>query len=803
MIVNKRNGYSLVEIMIAIAMIGIFVLGMATAYRAISKGTITSKTRTIANNIAQEKVESLKDLNYYRLRVTPLAAISNPYDTSNPYPPETVTIDTLTFTRLTIIKKVKESGGNLQELAPTDQDEGLKKVEIEVTWVENGISRSLTQTNVRENPDRPPLDGAIKGTVTEQGTSNPVENAKISVVDNPAYSAYTDSSGYYVIAAPIGTCMVRADKREYVSAVSSSISVTSGNTAQYDFTDLVLKSKGNAAGIIYVCDHLVISHLATGTTDSSIEFVEIYNPTQYPITIDNSNFKIKYIDSSNTIHTLAISWINNTVPSHGYFLFGSTNPVTATVFGVPVSVVPDATFAAVMEPDKGGIGISDNNDVWLDRVGWSQSGHSAPSNAVETTGKQCGGGGLITGDSLIRYTHSGSADSSEGNSYDTNDNSLDFLYFFPANLLRAPRNSSSSAVSPVTGTPYSSANIFADDGLSYPANSNASGSYTLSNIEAKACTLSASGGTFYAAVGISVSAGTTLTKDIVMDGTTNYGYISGEVRSGGNPLSDILMNCDGVQAYTDSIGSYRLSIEAGVHYVQANYNNTNVTYTSVTTSSPVTVAVGQVSSGINFDLSSGGAVSGTITTNGIDALPNVVVIAKDFWNVQKGDAISDTNGNYTISNLATSGNSYKVMPTLDTSETCTPSYMSISVSAGSTQTGANFIITTGLCNVSGNIKTSAGINISTGALIIATVDPITVSSPPTIDSTFRSGTVVYYSAMSNSEGNYSMQVRGSPSPGTSYHVYSWYTNISGVTLTQSTTITATTGGNITAVNFTY
>src|SRR3989339_816987 len=74
----RRKGVTLVELLVGVVMLGIFAVGMVSAYNMISKGVGVTKSKTIASNLLQEKIEKLKDYNYYRLLVTPAAALTNP-----------------------------------------------------------------------------------------------------------------------------------------------------------------------------------------------------------------------------------------------------------------------------------------------------------------------------------------------------------------------------------------------------------------------------------------------------------------------------------------------------------------------------------------------------------------------------------------------------------------------------------------------------------------------------------------------------------------------------------------------------
>jgi len=134
--------------------------------------------------------------------------------------------------------------------------------------------------------------------------------------------------------------------------------------------------------------HLVVSEVSAGTTSAGNEFVELYNPTQENISINNSNFKLRFVNSSNAVTTKQVTWNRNVVPAKGFFLFASPGTLAD----------PDATFSAdLMETS----GVIIDNDLDLangviDRVAW---GSPPPSNGVEGTGIATT---LATGDSIER-----------------------------------------------------------------------------------------------------------------------------------------------------------------------------------------------------------------------------------------------------------------------------------------------------------------------------------------------------------------------------------------------------------------
>jgi len=164
--------------------------------------------------------------------------------------------------------------------------------------------------------------------------------------------------------------------------------------------------------------YLLISEVCVGTDGADNEFVEIYNPTDSDITIDTDTFKLRLVDSDDSITTKQLIWVNHIVPSKGFFLFGAGT----------ISPAPDATFSPQLTNTSGVI-ISDGDGNIIDRVSW---GSPPPFNAVEGTGVNST---LSTGDSIERKTNvqstvssmANGADQYKGNGYDTNDNADNFV----------------------------------------------------------------------------------------------------------------------------------------------------------------------------------------------------------------------------------------------------------------------------------------------------------------------------------------------------------------------------------------
>ncbi|HJQ68390.1 MAG TPA: carboxypeptidase regulatory-like domain-containing protein [Blastocatellia bacterium] len=241
------------------------------------------------------------------------------------------------------------------------------------------------------------------------------------------------------------------------------------------------------------------------------------------------------------------------------------------------------------------------------------------------------------------------------------------------------------------------------------------------------------------------------------------GRISGTVTDAvtGDPLPDIFVevyNAAGQFVFatvTDPSGNYlsggagllagnyfvRTSSESG--YINELYNNTNCAGCSVTTGTPVAVTLGATTPNINFTLSQGGLVSGTVTDAATSApVVNAQVEIYNSCGQFVTSVPTDASGNYLIPDGLPTGTYFAAtFGTLDhqlqvyNNTTCVSCILDptsgtpISVTAGMTTTGINFALERGgtitgvvtdaatgggLAGVTVNIFDSAGAFVSQG-----------------------------------------------------------------------------------------
>jgi prepilin-type N-terminal cleavage/methylation domain-containing protein len=66
----REQGITLVELMIAVALMGVGIMAAIGSYKGIQQSIQFSKGRTLATNIAQEKIQVLMQKSYYEVLVT-------------------------------------------------------------------------------------------------------------------------------------------------------------------------------------------------------------------------------------------------------------------------------------------------------------------------------------------------------------------------------------------------------------------------------------------------------------------------------------------------------------------------------------------------------------------------------------------------------------------------------------------------------------------------------------------------------------------------------------------------------------
>jgi hypothetical protein len=656
----------------------------------------------------------------------------------------------------------------------------------------------------------------------------PLSDAGVTTLQNMLYADASDTNGFYQFKVPAGSYDFHASKRGYFPQTLTATATASG-TLSLDFA-LSKMGIGSAQGFAYIVDHLVIAEICASVDgNDQVEYVKIYNPTPNAFVMSNAGVPAYRLELKQSGGTSVVQlsppsatiYNSMVIPSHGYFLFASTPNVRAVAADAYYS---DATRTVpVMDnriPKSLGMGvrlvsegINESSGTVVDAVGFDHGGSPwGPSGFREANGfSVSGSGGLDDNETVERLavstaTHStmdlAGIHATQGNGYDSDDNSTDFCYHNHSTAAN-PQNSA-SIENPAAGTPAVGAAAFMDDGLSVSAVAMGvptPGSFTVANIATGTWNLVVSSrGYVYEQSGVVINLGTSVNLgSIFISSPASKGFVSGRVvNAGGTPLSNIKVETSfGIYDYTDSAGLYRFQIDGGTHIITANPNNLAASYTTGEATG-VVVNVGQQVTVPDIYLFQGGSVRGFVSSNGTDPLPGIPVVATNSAGVEVGATVTDNYGYFKFSNLPI--DTYGIVPQLESGEAATPAVFTSTIAAGNTVFAGTMTVTNAFGKIKGNV-TAASKPITTGVLIVAVPSPNTIAStyPPTVNQTLRNGSVVYYVCSSESDGTFELPARG----GVTYNIYAWYTTVTSGSATTSklSAAAALTAGGSTTVNF--
>lgn len=499
--------------MVALAIVGIGVLGFFGAFSFISRSIHISRTRTLATNLAQEKIEILKNLSYYELLVTTSASVDNDfspsfsYDDSN-YPPETISVGGITFTRYTYVGLVQMTNNVISQVPSSDPDTGLKQITETVVWNDGGSWRKWTLTNLLENPNVNPLDSGISGQVQDT-LGNPVSGAYVRVDQNTDWSATTDSSGNFSFRVYHGSYTVHASSAGYYDAVSNEIDAEQGGTYPVSPDPLTLQAiaSGTVVGNAWLSPDIVISGVAVSSAQANqngfeLQYIELFNPTTATIDIGGSPPALKvnyrtatgcsfYADCSDSSLGIKLTYVSTYVAPGHYYLIANTSTFTLGGLSLTADAVyaDDANDYCSIKPntDRWQLGASPplkklivdghGGSIWLQRVsgaivdavGWNHNSKTPPyyEGTYLTIGD--GSGGFPDGEQIVRISSpaanlSASDMNAYGRAYDSGDNAADFVYDPVITSIAFPPSSSAAAAKvSVAGVPAVGAVVAASD----------------------------------------------------------------------------------------------------------------------------------------------------------------------------------------------------------------------------------------------------------------------------------------------------------------------------------------------------
>ncbi len=828
-----NSGTTLVELLVAVTLISVIAISLVGTFASISKGVQVSKAKTLAANLAQEQIQILKQKSFHRILVT-TSALTNTdgitYDTGY-YPPENITEGSIRFTRYTHVQVIDEISGSLDDIGGM-ADTGLKAITVSVSWLQGATTKKTQIRNIVSNIDTTMTNSIFSGIVSQQGTGTPISGANVTIAENVGYSDTTDANGAYTVNLSPGSYLMNAIADSYFPQFTY-VSIAANQSITQNFS-LIAMGSGTVRGSVWINDHLVISQVVASsqaTNGFCQEWIEVFNPTTYTWTIDGNIVPAyaRYGDFGPTV--INVDFTSGTVNPYSYFLFANTQTITAggltrtadAVFRNSNAGFPDLIRTAVADSCGQSGGNADTVGIlWqttlddIDVVGWSALGNNPPGDEGNPFNYPPG---FQDQQQFVRRTSTDSTILNDiGRAYDTDDNNTDFLAFVSISV--PPRNTTDT--NPViSGTPAFGAYVTASDGLSQVTNAYltgnppfaefmlpkvATGTWTLvlssSNLTLDISTVIVTANTTtYAPNAVTVSSWPRGGyASAVLNESATGGYISGWVKNGyGSAISPaITIESSGYTTTANtSNGVYLLGMPVGTYDIKANPNNVVSNYVSMT-SHTVSVALGRITSDVNFTLTEGGRLRGFITRDGTNALPGISVIAFDNDDVARDQEVSGSGGYYTLTNLSTGY--YTVEPILGSGEVATPSTITSTVTAGVMTFVGTFTVTGTFGTVRGNVSISSS-PIRSGVLIVCST--ATITAPPTLNSASLTSEG-YYTTNSYEDGTYALDVYGSTVP---YNLYAYYTQFSGtnvIVATRSVTnVSVTAGATTSGVNFSW
>lgn len=839
---HSVQGFTLVEIMVIVIIMSIFFLVVGNVFYSLSKGTFLSKARTIATNLAQEKVEFLKDYSYNRLMVTKvedLYPLGPEYD-RNYYPPETLSVGNITFTRTICVMKVKETGTGsdrkITEVLPDNPDTGLKKISISIKWQEGNTTKEYRLSNLRNDPNRSPLDCRIYGTVKSGGS--PVAGVRMYVIQNLNWEVYTQSNGYYEINTTSGQYNVKATKNGYWDIISGPLTLLADAAVEYS-PSISPKLFGYVTGYAAINDHPVIGQVIASTVSPlgfDQETVTFYNPTtNYYLIAEGSStatttfyFMLKYVNDDNNYDpspciplVYAITGYHYFVP-YGYILIANTSPVTIGGVSKPADIVYDWTNSNiiaknndVISADKaGGIVLTVNNDTQIvDRVAWGDKNwpvfKAPPANATEGSGYVYPGGSKFPNPNwrLDRHSYVGlviGIDDGNAPCYDTDMNNRDFYHRWCSGSRLW--NSASTPAMPNTGRPALGGIVTCNDPLAssascfmlignppYSGGSNTYVAYFSISTTTGTWIVMISSNNYYMEVSsVVVVANQTVTipnpatnpsfpnvdfryRTVILSSPATNGMVTGYVKTSADAgISNILVRMDVNSTRTDSAGKYILRASTD-DYVEANPSNDNPAYSSDVTANEIQIVLGGIVNAPDLIIHGAGQINGWVTSNRIDGLSGVVILAQSgglSYTAQSG-----SNGKFLMQNVTTG--TYTIYPVLDTAESYTSDVgvnmpVTKAVIQGAIVWSSTFVVAGTYGTIYGKVYKGNNL-IKTGVLLVATTSTIgDYLDPVSLDNI---NSLSYYAAVSKDDGTYEISVRRNSSK--KYNVYGWFTEMSG------------------------
>lgn len=842
---RRAPGFTLIEVIIAAAIFSIGVLGFFNSFNFIGRAIQATRGQTLATNLAQERIEDLKNNSYYALQVTTITTTNTEFDpvliySNGAYGPVTSAVGGINFTIAARVDFAAVVANQVSTQPYTDPDPGMKQIVVYVVWKDGRKWKKFSLTNLIENPNVAPQTASFAGAVTIAGGGN-LGGAKVNTLEVPSLQSFANASGAYSFSVSPGTYTLYCSSEGYYANVSTSLVVNAGGSVTQNFT-LTKIATGTVTGEVWKRHHQhLISYIVASTftmipalgVEQDVEFVELFNPTTSTINIDkNSNYPYLLFYKAPSYSTKwAYPWYytqtSTFIAANGYFLIANTSmtfallgsTMTADMWYSQTSAdagpvdFPNLIEAGLTETVEAGSVTSyiyDTNTFTYryDAVGWRFGGQEPPwylSESLRTVQ------GLRQSEQIVRFSTPAWHSDSYGRAYNTDNNRRNFNYNRKTNvdpMSELVYNVASGTRPAASGVPVWGAIISVDDqfsnstvayttvlttasgGLSYYYSK-----YRLEGVSTGTWTVNISSAGFYMEIATvtvsSLGATVTIPSTSTVPSTLTLGTTIG------HPVLLSTGNFGYVSGFVRNTANQPLS---GIQVVVGGLpktTNTQGFYSTAIATGPATII---------FNPNN---VNPLYTSEASDVTVTLGIVSNADKILSRGGTFKGyvTSGQSALPNMTavalrsgsqmgsgasdTSGNfyiynlatgAYTVQMALDPVSSASPANYSSTVLASTTVFVGTFTVTGAFGTIRGSVK-KGSTAVKTGAIIIASTVTI-ASSPPAIDGVTAPAARTYYATTSASDGTYELLVRGST--WYTYSIRAWYTRFTGETAVTDT-----------------
>jgi hypothetical protein len=451
---GNSRGVTLAELMIATAVISIGILGLMGGFAGMQKALQGAKGNTMASNLAQEKMQILKQLPYFQVLVTTAPSFNYSFTPNIAYdpgyfPPETILEGGISYQRLTNIQVVTDNNGTITVLAPTTPDTGLRMITVTVVWTQGGSLKQLAINSVLSNPNTVETDSYLTGVIKDSTTHQPIQGALINIAENTAWTDTSKADGTYTINVVPGSFdEVITAPGYFTQRIPFSIAA---NQSQPQSPFLLEMASGSVTGFVWFSTNVVISQVVVSTfqinSNYDVEYIELFNPTWSTITMNNGSVNLNIMsEAGNAVSggghlecsTVTLRYNNPVIlPQHYYIIantttftingssynqtgtpaevdayystgtpgFPITSPCSNSALEIPInwSVSPSSTDI-LQRGHSNTVYLSSATGMILDAVGWTNGGVTHNPSLCAGTCIPQPSGGLPSGQQIVRIS---------------------------------------------------------------------------------------------------------------------------------------------------------------------------------------------------------------------------------------------------------------------------------------------------------------------------------------------------------------------------------------------------------------